>query len=65
MARICPPVVTIPQGTQDAMAAVLAVCLDPSVKLDKFDNDICNQYIYVLSAFKVARDQSRVCWAQK
>ena len=63
--EICPPVVKIPLITQDQMAEVLAVCLDKSVKLDVFEKNICSEYVYTLALFKVMRDQSRVCWAQK
>lgn len=47
------------------MAAALSVCLDQKVKLDIFEKNICNEYIFVLSGWKASRDESRVCWAQK
>lgn len=55
----------ITQATQDAMADVLKICLEPTAKLDIFEKNLCGEYEYVLSGWKVMRDQSRVCWAQK
>ena len=63
--HICPPVVGIPPAVQKQMAAALQGCIDPKNNLSPFTKFLCNQYIYALSNWKVSRDQSRVCYAQK
>lgn len=62
--HICPPTPPLPAETEQALDKALTSCLALQGP-HPFTAFICDKYIYVLSAWEVARDQARACYAQK
>lgn len=62
--RICPPVYQFSAAENRILIGALEICLAPNQSFTEEQAMICDAYILTLSQFKMARDQSRICFKQ-
>lgn len=59
--QVCPDVTVLSTEQQTTLADIMTYCLAPQPA----DNQVCRAFIVIMTQYEMARDQARVCYAQK